>query len=53
MSIAGAMRKAAKRVNKAASKQTAGQKKVEKATKGQRAYARARLRQLMYRLVGH
>ena len=47
MSIAGAMRKAAKRVNKAASKQTAGQKKVEKATKGQRAYARGQIKGAM------
>ena len=47
MSIAGAMRKAAKRVNKAASKQTAGQKKVEQATKGQRAYARGQIKGAM------
>lgn len=41
MSIAG---KLAKRVAKAATKQTPGQAKVEQATKGQRAYARGQIK---------
>ena len=41
MGIAG---KLAKRVAKAASKQTPGQAKVEQATKGQRAYARGQIK---------
>jgi hypothetical protein len=38
------LQKAVKRAAKAASKQTAGQKKIEKATKGQRAYARGQMK---------